>query len=216
MKPINKKTNEKFQLLIETILKLRSEEGCAWDKEQTSQSLTQYILEEAYEVVDAINNKDDLNLKSELGDLLFQVIFQVIIKDEEGKFNLEDILESEVKKLKSRHPHVFKENHNNLTIESVEKKWGETKKKEMGSNKEYIEKMTSTLPSLSFALDLFNKSNDVSIRIDEEEDIIAQNISEILEVQFKLSSWAFRNNVDLETEYRRYLKAKQLDIITQL
>ena len=113
MEPINKKTNEKFQILLETVLKLRSEEGCPWDKEQTSQSLTQYILEEAYEVVDAINNKDDLNLKSELGDLLFQIIFQVIIKNEEGKFSFEDILESEIKKLKNRHPHVFKENNTN-------------------------------------------------------------------------------------------------------
>jgi tetrapyrrole methylase family protein/MazG family protein len=215
MKAINKKTNEKFQILLETILQLRSEKGCPWDKKQTSQSLTQYILEEAYEVVDAINNKDDLNLKSELGDLLFQVIFQVVIKEEEGKFNLEDILENEIKKLKSRHPHVFKENNSNTTVESVEKKWGEIKKKELGSNKEYIKKMTSSLPSLSFALDLFNKSNDINIKINEE-NIIEKNISEILELQFKLSAWAYKNKIDLETEYRRYLKAKQLDIITSL
>ena len=78
MKAINKKTNENFQILLETVLQLRSKEGCPWDKKQTSQSLTQYILEEAYEVVDAINNKDDLNLKSELGDLLFQVIFRIL------------------------------------------------------------------------------------------------------------------------------------------
>ena len=215
MEPINKKTNEKFQILLETVLKLRSEEGCPWDKEQTSQSLTQYILEEAYEVVDAINNKDDLNLKSELGDLLFQIIFQVIIKNEEGKFSFEDILESEIKKLKNRHPHVFKENNTNLTVESVEKKWGETKKKEIGSNKEYIEKMTNALPSLSFALDLFNKSNDVNIIIDKKDNI-TKSISEILELQFKLSAWAYRNKIDLETEYRKFLKAKQIDIITRL
>ena len=97
----------------------------------------------------------------------------------------------------------------------MEKKWGETKKKEIGSTKEYIEKMTNALPSLSFALDLFNKSNDVNIIIDKKDNI-TKSISEILELQFKLSAWAYRNKIDLETEYRKFLKAKQMDIIARL
>ena len=97
----------KFEKLGDIVNKLRSPDGCDWDNKQTHESLIPYLLEEVYEVIEAIENKDYTALKEELGDLLLHVIFQADLAEEKNKFSIEDSLESVNKKLINRHPHIF-------------------------------------------------------------------------------------------------------------
>ena len=217
MKSTNKNLNNDFQALIETAQFLRSENGCPWDKDQDSASLEQYLLQETYEVLEAIDNNDYENLKEELGDLMFQIILQCIIMEEEEKFSLVEVINSVNQKLIKRHPHVFGEKQSDdMNTETVEKQWGELKKKESKSNAEYLRNITETLPTLSFAFALIKKTADLEMDIDSSIEFDKKTISELIEIQFKISSAASKKNIDLENEYRKYLKVKQLDIIKQL
>ena len=124
------KTNsstEAIQELIKIVATLRSPtQGCPWDQEQTHISLIPYLLEEAYETVDAIRNKDENNLKEELGDLLLQVVLHAQIAQENKRFCFKDIVENISKKLIRRHPHVFG-NKEVKTIEDAKESWEEIK-----------------------------------------------------------------------------------------
>ena len=104
-----------FNEFMDIIRKLRSKEGCPWDREQTHESLRQCLIEEAYEVIEAINNQDSKNLCEELGDLLLQVAMHSVIAEETGEFTVEDVISEESRKMIRRHPHVF----GNLTADST-------------------------------------------------------------------------------------------------
>ncbi|MDR1683992.1 MAG: MazG family protein [Elusimicrobiota bacterium] len=104
---MNKKTKAGLEELMQTMRALRGPEGCKWDKAQTHQSLIKCLREEAQEVISAIENKDDENLKEELGDLLLQVVFHAAIAQEQNRFTLEDVIDGLNQKLIRRHPHVF-------------------------------------------------------------------------------------------------------------
>ena len=93
--------------LLKTLRKLRSPNGCSWDQKQTSESLIPYLLEETYEVIEAIESKSAGDLKEELGDLVLHILFQAELAREEKKFNIADIFEEITKKLIRRHPNVF-------------------------------------------------------------------------------------------------------------
>ncbi|MBC7187060.1 MAG: nucleoside triphosphate pyrophosphohydrolase [Calditrichaeota bacterium] len=96
-----------FDRLVAIMAQLRGEKGCPWDREQTHRSLRQFLLEEAYEVLEAIDQERYDDLKEELGDLLLQVIFHAQIAAEEGRFTIEDVVRGINDKLVRRHPHVF-------------------------------------------------------------------------------------------------------------
>ncbi len=96
-----------IQGLINIVKKLRSEEGCPWDRKQTEETLKPYVIEEAYEVVDAISSGEKIEIMEELGDLLLQVIFLSDIYEEKKEFSLDDVVNAIIKKLLRRHPHVF-------------------------------------------------------------------------------------------------------------
>ena len=100
-------TGEKFERAVSILARLRAPGGCPWDREQTFDSIKPYTLEEAYEVLEAIDNRDWDELKGELGDLLLQVLFYAEMAQEEGRFSIDDVLERLSNKLVSRHPHVF-------------------------------------------------------------------------------------------------------------
>ena len=118
--------------LKEIISKLRHpKDGCPWDLSQTHQSLTPYVIEEAYEVVDAISMKNDENLIEELGDLLFQILLHAEIAEEEKRFSLDDIINHLKEKIVRRHPHVFKKRiEQKVSIEEVKNIWESIKKEE--------------------------------------------------------------------------------------
>ena len=118
-----------FDEFVQTIALLRGENGCPWDKKQTHESLKECLTEEAGEVMEAIDKKDDENLCEELGDLLLQVVMHAQIAAEENRFTIEDVVRGVNEKMIRRHPHVFGDE----TVSSVEEGlslWEQIKKQE--------------------------------------------------------------------------------------
>ena len=97
--------------IVDVVNTLRSENGCPWDRAQTSESMKKYIIEEAYETVQAINDNDKKELCEELGDLLFQVVFQAQIAKEKGLFDINDVIDGICSKMINRHPHAVSYTH---------------------------------------------------------------------------------------------------------
>ncbi len=118
---------------------LRDDKGCPWDRRQNHQTLKPYLIEEAYEVIDAIERGDERALREELGDLLLQVVFHAQIAKEKGKFHLSDIIEGIITKIIRRHPHVFGEISNSIQEKEVLINWEQIKKRE-GEKKDLISK----------------------------------------------------------------------------
>ena len=102
-----KVTAEKFNELVAVMKRLRAPGGCPWDREQTYLSLRRYIIEEAYELIEAIENEDDANMCEECGDLMLQTVFVSCLAEEQGRFDIADVLAHLTEKLIRRHPHVF-------------------------------------------------------------------------------------------------------------
>ena len=115
-----KKNIQNLDDIIDVVKKLRDpKKGCPWDIQQNAKSLAKYTLEEAYEVVEAIESGNYNELEDELGDLLLQVIYHSVIAEEKKKFNIKNVISKSVKKMKSRHPHIFLKNENIKSIEDV-------------------------------------------------------------------------------------------------
>lgn len=183
--------------LVEIIEKLRSKKGCPWDKKQTRESLKPYLIEEAYEVLEAIEENDPVKIKEELGDLLFQIIFHCQIAKEKKEFDLNDVIESISQKMVSRHPHVFGKAECN-TPEEVIKQWEVLKKKEGKLRNSILEGVPRSMPSLLRAHRLqkraaqagfdWEKLEDVLVKLDEEiaefKDAIKNGNKELIEEEF--------------------------------
>ena len=107
MQEKNQQSNDQIKALIETVKTLRSPNGCPWDKEQTHQSLRQYLIEEAYETLEALDMNDPKLLKEEMGDLLLQIMLHSQIASENNQFDIYDVAQAINEKLIRRHPHVF-------------------------------------------------------------------------------------------------------------
>lgn len=148
--------------LIEITATLRGENGCNWDKKQTYRTLKEFIIEEAYEVVDAVENKNFENMKEELGDLLFNVIFFAQIASEDHKFTISDVAKTVVQKLIRRHPHVFNVPEN-LTPDEILTNWNRIKVEE---------KMNSTQPES--ILDTVPKSLPSILRAEKIQKTVAK------------------------------------------
>ena len=146
--------------------------GCPWDKVQTHESLRPCMLEEAYESADAIDNHDMVNLKEELGDVLLQVVFHSILGEEEGAFELRDVINEECDKMIRRHPHVFLQENANNTPKSIDKvleKWENIKEKERGETKtaSRLAKVPRALPALTRAYKVQKKAAEVGFDWDD-------------------------------------------------
>jgi len=123
-----KNTDQKLKQLIELVQKLRAPDGCDWDRKQTSETLIPYLLEESHEVAEAIlENKPSL-LKEELGDLLLNVVFQVVLANEKKEFNMDEVIDDINKKIVNRHPHIFSDD--SVDKYSSKKNWELNKKKQ--------------------------------------------------------------------------------------
>ena len=167
----------KFNEFIEIVKKLRKE--CPWDREQTNDSIKAATIEETYELVEAIDKKDFEEMKSELGDLFFHVIFHAVIAEEENKFNLDEVIDSIKEKLIRRHPHVFGDvNINNS--EDVKKNWEAIKLTE--GRDSVLDGVPEKLPSLHRAYRLQEKAAKVGFDWDNKEDVWKKVIEEIEEM----------------------------------
>ena len=156
-----KDKKEAIERLAEIIGILRKE--CPWDKVQTHESLRPGMLEEAYEVVEAINNRDLENLREELGDVLLQVVFHAHIEEENQNFDLTDVINEECEKMIRRHPHVFleeSENNHAKSIDKVLEKWENIKVQEKGTSDvtSRMEKVPKALPALVRAAKIQKKA----------------------------------------------------------
>ena len=147
---------EKFEHLVAIMARVRSETGCIWDREQTHASLRQYLLEEAYEVLEAIDHEDFGELGKELGDLLLQVVFHAQIAQEHGRFDIANVIENISEKMIRRHPHVFGE-EKVASVAEQKLRWEELKKQE--GKKSAIDGVPKALPALQRAARLQQKAN---------------------------------------------------------
>lgn len=119
-----------FENVRNVVAKLRDRDGCPWDREQTHESITGCLRDESEEVIEAIENRDYLNLREELGDLLLQVLLHARIAEENGEFTLEDVIDELGHKLVRRHPHVFGDEGQLNDAKAGHTRWNDVKKKE--------------------------------------------------------------------------------------
>jgi len=170
-------TGNKFNEFVEIVKRLRKE--CPWDREQTNDSIKAATIEEAYEVVEAIEKKNFNELRNELGDLLLHVVFHTIIASESNEFTIDDVIDGIQSKLIRRHPHVFGEVKVS-GAEEVKKNWEEIKLEE-GRNS-VLDGVPEMLPSLQRAHRLQEKAAKVGFDWEKKEDVWKKVIEEIEEM----------------------------------
>jgi MazG family protein len=174
---------KEFDKLLEIMNKLRDlDKGCPWDLKQTPESLRPRMIEEVYEIAEAISENDQEALKEELGDLLLHIVFQAKIAEEKGDFNIQDILSHINQKLIRRHPHIFKSTKVK-DAEDVEHNWEKIKKEEKShkDRNSILEGLPKSLPSLIKAERLQSKAASVGFDWDNVEDAVEKLEEEIRE-----------------------------------
>jgi tetrapyrrole methylase family protein / MazG family protein len=176
-----------FRGLLNIMEKLRGEKGCPWDKEQTRESLKPYIVEEAYELLEAIEENDPEKIKEELGDLLFQIVFQSQIAKENKEFDMSDIIDKIAKKMISRHPHVFG-NTTCSTSDEVVAQWEVQKKREGKLRESILEGVPDTLPSLLRAHRLQKRAAGVGFDWERVDDVLKKLDEELKEFKEALGT----------------------------
>jgi len=167
--------------------RLRKPDGCPWDKAQDHESLKPYLVEETYEVLDAIDNGIPDKLAEELGDLLLHIVFHAQLADERGEFNIEDVCRTIADKLIKRHPHVF-ENQVEMTTSEVIDRWEIIKQ---DNNKDYsvLEGVPKSLPALLKAYRIQEKVGRLGFDWKEAKEVVAKIKEEVAEFEE-----AFREN----------------------
>ncbi|MCT2534308.1 nucleoside triphosphate pyrophosphohydrolase [Aquibacillus koreensis] len=175
--------NHTFTRLREVIATLRGPNGCPWDQKQTHESLRKYLIEEAYEFIEAVNNEDDEGIVEEMGDVLLQVMLHSQIGEDEGFFTIDDVIKTITEKMIRRHPHVF----GNIEVsdaDEVVSNWNQIKQKEKGdSPSSLLDAIPADLPQLLFAEELQKKAAKVGFDWDQPEPIWEKITEELNEVK---------------------------------
>ena len=159
---------ERFDELVRVMARLRSPDGCPWDREQTHRSLRPYLLEEAYEALEAIEQQDFDRLADEMGDVLLQVVFHAQLASERGDFDIDDVCGKIVTKLKRRHPHVFADSIAETPDEVIDR-WEKLKRQEDGytDRESAVDGIPSQLPALQRAHKLQKRASRAGFDWDE-------------------------------------------------
>ncbi|MBF0428429.1 MAG: nucleoside triphosphate pyrophosphohydrolase [Magnetococcales bacterium] len=167
--------------------RLRGPDGCPWDREQTPLSLLPYTIEEAYEVAEAVETRNPVAWRDELGDLLFHVVFHSRIAQEQGEFSLADVVAGVVEKMTRRHPHVFDPNGERLAEAAlVLGRWEEIKRQEKGESGGQVsvfDDINSRLPALLWAAKVQRKMAQVGFDWKEPSGVIDKVHEELAELQ---------------------------------
>ena len=187
----SKEINNSLDKLITIVKKLRSPDGCDWDKEQTHQSLVPYLLEETYEVIESIEQKNFEALKEELGDLLLHVIFQIDISEENKEFKINDVIDGICQKLIRRHPHIFYDKNDPRYKKGD---WELSKQKEKNRNS-VLDGVPIALPGLIRASRIQEKAAAVGFDWEKKEQVLLKVDEEIGELKD-----AIINNQGIEDE----------------
>ena len=206
-----------LQRLVEVMDRLRSPGGCAWDAEQTHQSLIKYLLEESYEFIDAIETDDRAGMREELGDVLLQVYFHSRIAQDHptDPFSIEDVARAIADKLISRHPHVFENLEVSGTNEIIEN-WEAIKAKEKGrtSATDGIAMSQPALPLVAKILYRAEKYN-VDLKLESfpttekaTDDAVGEELASVI-------AWAHENGIDPENALRAKARAMIAEILLQ-
>ena len=173
--------------LLDVIEKLRDPiDGCQWDIQQTSKSLSPFIIEEAFELIDALQSSNVKEICDELGDLLLQIVFQAQIAKEEKHFDMEQVITSARDKMIRRHPHIFSPNGEQKTIEEQKLSWEKIKAQERLENGEStspFKKMNSSLPAVNQAVKLQNTASSLGLDFKDLNSVIHKIEEELLEVK---------------------------------
>ena len=208
----------RFDSLVSIVSQLRAPGGCPWDREQTHASLRENLLQECYEVLEALDKGDENKLYEELGDLLMQVVLHTQIATEAGEFKLEDVVSSICSKLIRRHPHVFgKVKVDNF--KEVLHHWEALKKEERGEGSSMLDGVPKHMPALTYSQEI--QSRVARVGFDWEEtcgviDKLAEEVGELKDTQnreqqakefgdllFTLSNLASHLGVDAESALRQ-------------
>ena len=206
-------TQSHLQRLVEVMDRLRSPGGCAWDAEQTHESLIKYLLEESYEFIDAIETDDRAGMREELGDVLLQVYFHSRIAQDHptDPFSIEDVAGAIADKLISRHPHVF-ENLEVSGTEEIIENWEAIKAREKGRTSA-IEGIAMSQPALPLVAKILYRAEkyNVDLRVDE---FSSQKATEkaVGEALASVIAWAHENGIDPESA----LRAQAREMIRQI
>lgn len=212
-----------FERLVGIMDALRSSGGCPWDAEQTHESLVRYLIEEAYEVVEVIEDPGGINrelLKEELGDVLLQVVFHARVaaevKPDAGGFDVVAVINGLCDKLERRHPHVFDDGHSN-DIADVNARWDELKKAEKPERTGPFDGIPPHLPALAYTEKALSKAGKAGISLAEYLPLqIAESASEDVSIcpdeqwatqVFELVIQAREQGIDPERALRRLVRA---------
>lgn len=169
--------------LLEIMARLRDPEtGCPWDVEQTFASIARYTLEEAHEVVDAIEREDWAELRGELGDLLLQTVFHARMAEEAGLFGFSDVVAAISDKMVARHPHVFGDESRDKTAEQQTVDWEALKARERGARARVLDGVALALPALTRAVKLQNRAARVGFDWPSTEEVLDKLTEEAREV----------------------------------
>lgn len=173
----------RFDFLVELIAHLRSPEGCPWDRKQTHESLRPYLIEEAYEFLDAVAEEDVEAMADELGDVLLQVMLHSQIASEEGTFDIYEVIERLNEKMIRRHPHVFG-GQTVKTAEEVKQNWDQIKQQERANEQEesLLDKIPAHLPALLKSYEQQKRVAKVGFDWEKKEDVLAKVQEELEEL----------------------------------
>jgi len=177
-----------FEALEELVATLRSPSGCPWDQEQTPRSLRPYLIEEAHEVVDAIDGGDPVALKSELGDLLFQVLLLAQICSEKRGFDIHDVCDTVREKMIQRHPHVFDPDHEPEADPGSIAAWEARKAESRPKDRSMLDGLPSSLPALLTAHRVGEKVARVGFDWPDIEGVKAKIEEESIELEEAITS----------------------------
>lgn len=190
-------SEQPFNRAMQIMRRLRAPGGCPWDAEQTHDSLKRYLIEECYEVVEAIDKKDDSLLCEELGDLMLQPLFHAAIAEERGTFSIDDVLQTLTDKLIRRHPHVFGDQEIRTSDEQVAN-WEKIKKEEKGAErKSALAGIPPHLPSLMKAQKITEKAARVGFDWEHTDQVFAKVLEELHELE---ETMVQRNEERMEAE----------------
>jgi MazG family protein len=189
-----------FDRLVEIMRALRAPDGCPWDREQTHASLRPFVLEETYEVLDAIEAGDPATLREELGDFLYEAVFLAQISEEAGQFSIGDAVQAICDKLVRRHPHVFARDTADgvpLSSQQVIEKWETMKARERAASAATdkpagttLSGVPKTLPSLLRAYEISARAAAVGFDWARPADVVAKIEEEVAEVRHEVESGA--------------------------
>jgi tetrapyrrole methylase family protein/MazG family protein len=223
----------RFDTLVAIIARLRGPDGCPWDRKQSHASLRESLLEECYEVLEALDEGDSRRLSVELGDLLMQVVLHAQIASEAGKFELGDVISSINNKLIHRHPHVF----GRVEVRDADEvlvNWEALKKKERQKDASMLDGVPGDMPALAYSQEVQGRVARVGFDWQDDEGVIDKLAEEVAEFRqaeskqqresefgdllFTLANIARRQGIDLESAlrqanrrfYRRFARMEEL------